>query len=187
MRAVWLSVLAIGCSFQEGWQAPANDAATPVADGPRHDAIPGADARPIDASPLPDAPLTACQIHATAKSSGRYYFATADNLKYNDAENECASWGARLTKITSSNENSFVTTNFTGTGSGDQGYTWIGLLDPLDNNIYVWLDGSLLGFNYNAFPFEIPPISDNNCIDTNGTWRAADCSLNKHGGTCECD
>jgi len=39
-------------------------------------------------------------------------------------------------KITSSGENSFVTGAFTGTGSGDSAYTWIGLGDPLDNDVY---------------------------------------------------
>lgn len=192
MRAPWVAVLLGACSFHEGYLSPDPDpdAPAPPADGGHRDAnVVAIDAPMIDAAPPPDAPLTPCQMHATAKLGGTYYFATADNsLGFLAAEDECSQFGGRLVKITGSDENAFVATTFT-SGTASAARTWIGLADPLDNNVYVWIDGDPLLFDYNAFSFGIPPASDNNCVDTgsNGVWATSDCSDNAHGGTCECD
>ena len=170
----WLLLVTAACSFEHG--ALQTDGAGSQ--------MTGGDAGPIDARPIdgpPDAP-SQCVTSSTATYMGHHYFATASNASWANSHGACLLVGGHLVKIETTGENTFIQTTF---GSG---YTWIGLSDPLDTDVYAWADGSLLGLGFNDFAGGVPPMNASNCVDTNNTaWDVFSCSYAGHGGVCECE
>ncbi len=181
MRVAWTVALLGACAFTPG-SSPRDAQGHAGTDG----AIAHSDGASVPPDAAPDAPPDAspgtCVTHSTTTFNGHHYFQTSQNADWLGAQNECDHYGGHLVKITSQQEDQFVTDTF-----AQAGYTWIGLSDPLSTDVYVWTDGSLLAFGYNNFPDQQVPHSSNNCVDTNGTWDTYGCLFSSHPGTCECE
>lgn len=99
----------------------------------------------------------------------------SESLAFASARNSCVSQGADLVKISSSEENSFLTEK-----ALDE--AWIGLEKAQDNSFY-WQDGS--GMSFSKWKDGLP--ASNACVimDANGTWRDSQCSFTPNKYICE--
>jgi hypothetical protein len=172
MRALLLGACLAGCSYSPTPRSLATDGA------------PGLDA--ADDAPTADAAIDAsstCLAAATATSpAGHHYFLTSDG-SFSETRTECEASTAHLVKIEDMTENLFLTSTF---NLGGSNFAWIGLADPTSADVYVWTDNTpLVGFN--AFPGGIAPQSNDNCVDSNGSWDPFNCGSTNHGGICECE
>jgi hypothetical protein len=183
VRAVLLSMLAMGCSFSPGTSGDGNPGRR---DGGNNDGTfldAPFDVRPIDAPTVFMDASSTCIAQATSTEpvSGHHYFVTSVKTRDN-AQGECMMFQAHLVKIETMIEDVFVSTIIPGSGTG---YAWIGLKDIAANNVYVWIDGTTLS-GYNGFSGATPPVSTMDCVDSNGQWSVYGCTQTNRG-ICECE
>ena len=107
------------------------------------------------------------------------------NRSWKEAEAFCNAMDARLAKIDSDNENSFI--NTIAPSMNREPRYWIGLTDAEVENRWKWSDGSPLGSysNWmNGEPNNYPPRED--CVVlVNGEWNDNSCRLNWVKFICE--
>lgn len=106
---------------------------------------------------------------------GSCYKIASENLTFASARNSCVAQGADLVKISSEEENTFLTEK-----ALDK--AWIGLKKAQDDSFY-WQDGSAVSYK----KWKDGLSRSNPCVvmDVNGTWQDSLCSFTPNKYICE--
>jgi hypothetical protein len=112
--------------------------------------------------------------HGGKMFNNREYLAVSSSASISDARSDCESRGAHLVTITSSGENSFVTSLVPGT------HAWIGLSDSDAEGTWTWSTGEALSYsNWNTGePNDAAPGEDYAEITSSGRWNDLPTSWN---------
>jgi len=108
---------------------------------------------------------------------GSCYKVTATNLSASAARDACLSETADLVKITSEEENTFVSTLAAGE-------VWIGLEKNAQDGLFYWKDG--MRKSYSNWRKDSSPGNDP-CVvmEADGDWRTASCTFTPTKYVCE--
>ena len=106
---------------------------------------------------------------------GSCYKIASESLAFASARNSCVAQGADLVKISSEEENTFLTEK-----ASDE--AWIGL-ERAQNDPFYWQDGSNVSFK--KWKDGLPGSNACVVLDVNGTWRDSHCSFTPNKYICE--
>ncbi|XP_057691725.1 lithostathine-1-beta-like [Corythoichthys intestinalis] len=93
-----------------------------------------------------------------------------------DAEAVCNILGGNLVSIESALENAFVHEMFRA-GRASENALWIGLHDAIENQTFLWMDGT--DFDFINWDASDPDTSAGDCVtmvESDGEWEVASCS-----------
>jgi hypothetical protein len=149
-----------------------------------------------DGSVSPDGPLAIrcdgtpdgfCPCSAS-ENGGRRYLFCPDTVTWEEARDNCVSFGFELAKIETEAEQDFVW----GVAEETDGDYWIGLSDAETEGTFVWSDGSALG-SFAPWASEQPDSGDDmveeDCVELiqieDGGWNDRDCETDYLDYICE--
>lgn len=116
------------------------------------------------------APIEGCDV----RIYDNCYTYVNDTLTWYQAEECCVAWGGHLASIHSDYVNGLLNDI-----RNQDGWTWIGLSDTVNNSVYVWTDGT--PFDYNNTDLGETEYEGESCLqflDGLPTWRDYYCSIN---------